>query len=120
MKGERRLAWRVLHHWSGIAQDGRLPSATRSRAGVLLSLAPQVVSRRRGLMIDGMATLHGVGILYRSVLLPLSEDGATIDQVLGTASYRSLRSNEALSTQVRFRRLPMVPPRKAVANRRRV
>jgi hypothetical protein len=38
------------------------------------------------------------------VLLPLSEDGATIDQVLGAASYRLLRSNEALSTQVRFRR----------------
>ena len=96
------------------------PPREEDSAGVLLSLAPQVVSRRRGLMIDGMATLHGVGILYRSVLLPLSEDGASIDQVLGTASYRSLRSNEALSTQVRFRRLPMVPPRKAVANRRRV
>jgi len=61
-----------------------------------------------------------VGILYGSMLLPLSEDGATIDQVLGAASYRLLRSNEALSTQVRFRRLPIVPPRKAVANRRRV
>jgi hypothetical protein len=25
MKGERRLAWRVLHHWTDVAQGGRLP-----------------------------------------------------------------------------------------------
>jgi hypothetical protein len=87
-------------------------------AGVLLSLTPQVVSSRRGLIIEGVATLRGIGILYRSMLLPLSEDGATIDHLLGAASYRSLRSNEALSTQVHFRRLPIVPPRNAVAKRR--
>jgi hypothetical protein len=38
-------------------------------AGVLLSRVPRVVSARRGLMIEGEATLRGVGILYRSVLL---------------------------------------------------
>jgi hypothetical protein len=83
--------------------------STDTLAGVLLSFIPQVVSAGRGLMINGVATLHGVGILYRSALLPLSEDGATIDHVLGATSYRSLRRNEALSTQVNFRRLPMVP-----------
>jgi hypothetical protein len=49
------------------------------------------------------------------VLLPLSGDGATIDHVLGAASYRSLRSKEALSTQVHFRRLPICA---AAKNRR--
>jgi hypothetical protein len=44
--------------------------STDTLAGVLLSLAPQVVSWRRGLMIDGVATLHWVGILYRSRAAP--------------------------------------------------
>jgi len=38
-------------------------------------------------MIEGVATLRGVGILHRIVLLPLSEDGATIDHVLGAMNY---------------------------------
>jgi hypothetical protein len=71
-------------------------------AGVLLSRVPQVVSARRGLMIEGGATLRGIGILYRSVLLPLSEDGVMIDHVLGAANYRSLRADEALTVQVIF------------------
>jgi hypothetical protein len=65
-------------------------------------------------LIGGVATLNGVGILYRSMLLPLSENGATIDHLLGAASYRSLRSNEARATQVYFRHLPIVPPRPTV------
>ena len=66
---------------------------------------------RRGLMIEGVATLRGEGIRYRAVLLPLSENGARIDHVLGAMNYRLLRTNEALSTQVNFRRLPV--PRNA-------
>jgi hypothetical protein len=85
--------------------------STDTLAGTLLSSAPQVVSSRRGLMIEGVATLRGEGIRYRAVLLPLSENGATIDHVLGAMNYRSLRTNEALSTQVNFRRLPV--PRNA-------
>src|SRR5262249_26993869 len=81
--------------------------ATDALAGVLLSQVPRVVSARRGLLIDRMATLRGAGVVYRSVLLPLSEDGATIDHVLGAANYRS--SHDALTTQINFRRLPMVP-----------
>jgi hypothetical protein len=65
-------------------------------AGVLLSHLPQVLSERRCLMIEGRATLHGSGVLYRSALYPLSEDGAAIDHVLGAANYRLLRENEEL------------------------
>ena len=86
-------------------------SPTDTLAGTLLSRVQQVVSSRRGLMIEGMATLRGAGIRYRAVLLPLSENGVTIDHVLGAMNYRSLRMNEALSTQVNFRRLPV--PRNA-------
>ena len=79
---------------------------TDTLAGMLLSCLPRVVSARRGLMIEGVATLRGVGIFYRTVLLPLSEAGVVIDHAFGATNYRLLRSNEALSTQVNFRRLP--------------
>ena len=67
-----------------------------SLAGVLLSHLPQVLSERRCLMIEGRATLHGSGVLYRSALFPLSEDGVAIDHVLGAANHRLLRENDQL------------------------
>jgi len=47
-------------------------------------------------MIEGRATLRGSGVLYRSALFPLSEDGVAIDHVLGAANHRLLRENEEL------------------------
>jgi hypothetical protein len=76
---------------------------TDTLAGVLLSRVPCVVSVRRGLMIEGGATLRGLDILYRSVLLPLSDNGVAIGYVLGATNYRSLCSDEALTTRVIFR-----------------
>lgn len=69
-----------------------------SLAAVLLSHLPQVLSERRCLMIEGRATLRGSGVLYRSALLPLSQDGVAIDHVLGAANHRLLRENEELIT----------------------
>jgi hypothetical protein len=63
-------------------------------AGLLLSRAPRVASARRGLLIEGGATLRGAGILYRSALLPISEDGVTIDHVLGATNHRPLRHDD--------------------------
>ena len=76
---------------------------TDTLAGVLLSRLSRVVSARRGAMIEGGATLSGVGILYRATLLPLSEDGATIDHVLGAANYRSVSAEEAATVEVTSR-----------------
>jgi hypothetical protein len=47
-------------------------------------------------MIEGRATLRGTGVLYRSALFPLSEDGVAIGHVLGAANHRLLRENEEL------------------------
>jgi hypothetical protein len=69
-----------------------------SLEGMLLSHVPQVLSERRCLMIEGRARLREVGILYRSALYPLSDDGIAIDHVLGAANYRPLRENEHLRT----------------------
>ena len=65
-----------------------------SLAGVLLSHLPQVLAERRCLMIEGRARLRDIGILYRSALYPLSDDGIVIDHVLGAANYRPLREKE--------------------------
>jgi hypothetical protein len=69
-------------------------SPDNTLARVLLSHLPQVLSARRCLMIEGRAMLRGVGVLYRSGLYPLSEDGVAIDHALGAVSYRRLRENE--------------------------
>ncbi len=69
-------------------------------AGVLLSHLPQVLSARRCVIVEGAATLGGAPILFRSALLPLSEDGMTIDHVLGAANHRALRAGEAPRTQL--------------------
>jgi hypothetical protein len=69
-----------------------------SLAGVLLWHLPQVISERRCLMIEGRATLRGAGVLYRSALFPLSDNGSVIDHVLGVANQRPLRENEELIT----------------------
>ena len=69
-----------------------------SLADVLLSYLPQVLSERRCLMIEGRARLREIGILYRSALYPLSDDGIAIDHMLGAANYRPLREHEYLIT----------------------
>jgi len=69
-------------------------------AGVLLSHLPRVLSARRCVIVEGGATLRGAPILFRSALLPLSEDGMEIDRVLGAANHRALRAGEAPRTQL--------------------
>jgi hypothetical protein len=103
------IGWSIeLSHFIvvGVNLAGAL-CATDTLAGVLLSNVPQVVSSRRGLMMQGVAMLRQVGIRYRAVLLPISETGGTIDYMLGATNYRSLRVNEPRTTQVNFRRLPI-------------
>ena len=73
---------------------------TNTLAGMLLSRLSRVVLARCGLTFEGVATLSGVDILHRSALLPLSEDGVTIDHVLGAVSYHPLPAEEALTPQV--------------------
>jgi hypothetical protein len=59
------------------------------------ALNTRVASARRGLVIEGGATLRGVDILYRSVLLPVSNNGVAIDHVLGATNYRPVRDDES-------------------------
>jgi hypothetical protein len=84
-----------LSHFVVVGLNLAVPlCSTDTLAGLLLSRAPRVAAARRGVMIEGGATLRGADILYRSVLLPIAEDGVTIDHVLGATNYRLLREDE--------------------------
>jgi hypothetical protein len=73
-------------------------------AGVLLSHLRPVLSARRCLIVEGGAKLRGVPILYRGVLLPLSDDGVAIDYVLGAANNRTLLTGEPTTKRLVNRR----------------
>lgn len=58
------------------------------------SFASRVLQQRVPVSMGGsVAQLSGV-ILYRSILAPLSEDGRTIDTILGAANYREVQFTE--------------------------
>jgi hypothetical protein len=46
----------------------------------------RMLDKRIPMSIGGEAEVGGTPTLYRSILLPLSDDGATIDHVLGAAN----------------------------------
>jgi hypothetical protein len=62
--------------------------------GQTLSYLPRVVSQRAPVTIEGSATHLDVPILFRSVLLPLAEDGTRIDAILAAANYRKRDQGE--------------------------
>ncbi len=68
----------------------------------LLAYLPRCIESVGPLAVSGSAQHGGYDILYRAILLPLSEDGATIDAVLVAANYRDLRPGE--DKQLRTRR----------------
>ena len=69
--------------------------------GSLLELAtrrvPQLKEKKQALTFFGSAIHQEAGILYRTVLLPLSENGKQIDGVLGAIGYREIATDEGFS-----------------------
>jgi len=63
------------------AAETLLHSATCYLDRVIAEREPQV---------EGVATHVGAAVLYRSILLPLSEDGTTVDGVLGAVNCREI------------------------------
>lgn len=62
--------------------------------GSLLKLAAKQIGKlkdlKHGVVSSGAATHQEADILYRAILLPLSEDGVAIDGVLGAIGYREV------------------------------
>jgi hypothetical protein len=68
--------------------------------GTLLRVATsyigRVVARRAPISVGGAALHFDVPILYRSILLPLSERGDAVDGILGAANYREILETEEI------------------------
>ncbi|HZT89024.1 MAG TPA: PAS domain-containing protein [Stellaceae bacterium] len=68
------------------------------RAGTLLRLATrpiaQVLDKRTPIGNAGIAEHEDAFILYRSILMPLSENGDKIDGLLGAINYRDASTEE--------------------------
>ena len=60
--------------------------------GIGLAKLSIVMAKRAPVTIGGSSSHLGVQILYRSVLLPLSEDGIRIDTILIAANYRRVKT----------------------------
>jgi hypothetical protein len=71
-------------------------------AGILVSHLGLVLSARRCLIVEGAALQQQTPILYRSALLPLAQNGADVDHVLGAANYRALRAGEIADQPAQF------------------
>jgi len=79
---------------------GACPNSSLLHA--LLAYLPRCLESVGPLAVSGSAQHGGYDILYRAILLPLSEDGAAIDGILVAANYRDLRPGE--DKQLRTRR----------------
>jgi hypothetical protein len=62
------------------------------------SRIPSVLKRRAPINFGGYAPQATGPILYRSIVLPLAEDGKTIDGVLAALNYRDAAADRGLHT----------------------
>ncbi len=61
----------------------------------MLAVLPRCLADAAPLTLSGAAPHGGTRVLYRCVLLPLSEDDRRIDGVFGAANFRTMRPGEA-------------------------
>jgi hypothetical protein len=73
---------------------GECPEETLLRSAA--TFFPRVLDRRIPMSVGGPGVNFGRAILYRSILLPLSEDGERIDALLGAANCRDAVEMPAL------------------------
>ncbi|MGH7073919.1 MAG: hypothetical protein ACREFD_06930 [Stellaceae bacterium] len=55
---------------------------------------PKVIERRAPITFGGTGVRDAAAILYRAILLPLSEDGERVDHVLGAISCKDITETE--------------------------
>lgn len=69
--------------------------------GVSLFFLAEAVEGRAAIMVEGGAAHLGTPILYRTLLVPLSEDDLTVEAVLIAANFREHRDEEQTSRVTR-------------------
>lgn len=79
--------------------------------GTLLELVgrhvPAVEAKKKPVSISGSANHDGADILYRAILLPLSEAGKRIDGIIAAIVYREVSSDDAVSVPEEAMRLAL-------------
>jgi hypothetical protein len=69
-----------------------------------------VIAKRGPVVFGGTGVRDVSAILYRAILLPLSDDGETIDHVIGAINFKEISAVEEYSEQ------PAPPPADAVSS----
>jgi hypothetical protein len=69
--------------------------------GVVLFFFGEAVEERAAIMVEGTATHIDAPILFRALLVPLSEDHQTVEAVLITTNFRQRQEREQTSTVTR-------------------
>jgi hypothetical protein len=70
--------------------------------GTMVKYLPRFRPDGGPLSIAGSATHLDEPVLFRAVLLPLADDGAAIDHILGAANFRALRGGEEKQLRTRL------------------
>jgi hypothetical protein len=70
--------------------------------GVATSYIGRVVAKGAPISVGGAALHFDTPILYRSILMPLSERGAAVDGILGAANYREIPRTEEIFAAARI------------------
>jgi hypothetical protein len=68
--------------------------------GLLARRIPQVVAKRRPVGFAGSASHDDSEILYRAILLPLSETGGHVDGILAGITYREVAVDQQLPEEL--------------------
>lgn len=80
--------------------DGVGARVTDCPPGTILAIATNYLDKAIGNRLpvshNGSAMHDGHAVLFRSILLPLSTDGARIDAILGTANFRRVEQSRLM------------------------
>lgn len=85
---------KLLHRASVLVHEPISKCPARTLLSVILPYFGQAVDLRACLMLEGAADHFDRPILYRGLLLPLSEDNEKIDAVLIAANFGDVRKRE--------------------------
>jgi hypothetical protein len=88
----------------GDSLDGRPIAACPKGTliGTMLKYLPRFRPNGGPLSVAGSATHLDEPVLFRGILLPLADDGTSIDHILGAANFRALRRGEEKQLRTRL------------------
>jgi hypothetical protein len=80
--------------WSAGQPQDLLAYAAGSLVRLAAAKIPAIVAKRAPITFGGTGVHDDKAILYRTILLPLSEDGEIIDHVIGAINFREIADSE--------------------------